>query len=100
PENWLSAMARNGHGIEIEDALSPSARRAEALLMGLRLAEGIDLARIAALSGEAVDDVVDARAAATLEAEGLIAREGTTLRATEPGMLVLNALIAALVPDG
>jgi putative oxygen-independent coproporphyrinogen III oxidase len=100
PENWLSAMARNGHGIEIEDALSPSARRAEALLMGLRLAEGIDLARIAALLGEAVDDVVDARAAATLEAEGLIAREGTTLRATEPGMLVLNAIIAALVPDG
>ena len=100
PENWLSAMARNGHGIEIEDALSPSARRAEALLMGLRLGEGVDLARIAALSGEAVEDVVDARAAATLVAEGLIAREGTRLRATETAMLVLNAIIAALVPDG
>lgn len=100
PENWLSALARNGHGIEIEDALSPSSRRAEALLMGLRLREGVDLARIAALAGESVEDVVDARAAATLVAEGLTVRDGTRLRATEAGMLVLNAIIAALVPDG
>ncbi|MBY0282717.1 MAG: radical SAM family heme chaperone HemW [Sphingomonas sp.] len=99
PENWLNAVARNGHGIEIEEALSPSSRRAEALLMGLRLREGVDLARIAALSGEAVETVVDARAAATLVAEGLIVRDGPRLRATEAGMLVLNAIIAALVPD-
>ena len=99
PENWLNAMARNGHGIEIEEALTPSSRRAEALLMGLRLREGVDLARIAALSGEAVETVVDARAAATLVAEALIIRDGTRLRATEAGMLVLNAIIAALVPD-
>ncbi len=99
PENWLNAMARNGHGIEIEEALTPSSRRAEALLMGLRLGEGVDLARVAALSGEAVETVVDARAAATLFAEGLIVRDGPRLRATEAGMLVLNAIIAALVPD-
>ncbi len=99
PENWLNAMARNGHGIEIEDALSPPSRRAEALLMGLRLREGVDVARVAALSGHSVDDVVDTRAAATLVAEGLIVREGSRLRATEAGMLVLNAIIAALVPD-
>ncbi|MBX9861028.1 MAG: radical SAM family heme chaperone HemW [Sphingomonas sp.] len=99
PENWLSAMARNGHGIEIEDALSPESRRAEALLMGLRLREGVDLARVAALSGEAVETVVDARAAETLKAEGLIVRDGPWLRATEAGMLVLNAIIASLVPD-
>lgn len=99
PENWLNAVARNGHGIEIEEALSPSSRRAEALLMGLRLREGVDLARIAALSGEAVETVVDARAAATLVAEGLIVRDGPRLRATEAGMLVLNAIIASLVPD-
>lgn len=100
PENWLSAITRNGHGIEIEEALTPSSRRAEALLMGLRLREGVDLARVAALSGDSVDDVVDAHAAATLAAEGLIIRDGPRLRATEAGMLVLNAVIAALVPDG
>ena len=99
PENWLRAMARNGHGIEVEETLEPSSRLAEALLMGLRLSEGVDLARVAVLSGQLVDDVIDARAAATLTAEGLIILDGSRLRATETGMLVLNAIIAALVPD-
>lgn len=99
PENWLSAIARNGHGIEIEDALTPLARRSEALLMGLRLREGVDLAHVADLSGETAETVVDARAAAMLVDEGLIIRDGARLAATEAGMLVLNAVIAALVPD-
>ncbi|MBA3878751.1 MAG: coproporphyrinogen III oxidase [Sphingobium sp.] len=99
PENWLRAIDRNRHGIEVEETLSADARRMEALLMGLRLDEGVDLARIAALSGQRVEDVIDARAAATLTAEGLIIRDGSRLRATETGMLVLNAIIAALVPD-
>ena len=43
PENWIEAVARNGHGIEIEDRLTPGERATEAMLMGLRLAEGIDL---------------------------------------------------------
>lgn len=100
PENWLNAMTRNGHGIEIEDALIPAARRAEALLMGLRLAEGVDLARIAALAEMPQADVISRRAAATLATEGLIEVDGTRLCATEAGMLLLNAIIAALVPDG
>ena len=99
PENWLCAIDRNRHGIEVEETLSADARRMEALLMGLRLDEGVDLARIAALSGQRVEDVIDARAAATLTAEGLIIHDGSRLRATETGMLVLNAIIAALVPD-
>jgi len=99
PENWLRAIERHRHGIEIEEALSANTRRMEALLMGLRLADGVDLARIAALAGRAVDDVVDTRATTALAAEGLVARDGTRLRATEAGMLVLNAVIAALVPD-
>ena len=49
PENWLAAVDRNQHGMEIEEALAPHSRATEALLMGLRLGEGVDLARIAAL---------------------------------------------------
>ena len=97
PENWLGAVARNGHGLESEEPLSPEMRMTEALLMGLRLREGVDLARIAALGACAIDAVIDARAATTLAAEGLIARDGDRLRATEAGMPVLNAIIAALV---
>src|SRR3954452_11434423 len=40
PENWIEAVARNGHGIEIEDRLTPGERATEAMLMGVRLAEG------------------------------------------------------------
>jgi oxygen-independent coproporphyrinogen-3 oxidase len=41
PENWLAALARNGHGIVEERAIAPADQGIEALLMGLRLAEGI-----------------------------------------------------------
>lgn len=97
PENWMSALARNGHGAESETLLSPDMRLTEAVLMGLRLREGIDLARVATLGGCAIDEVVDEQAARLLEAEGLIAREGNRLRATDKGMPVLNAVIATLI---
>ncbi|OYY67513.1 coproporphyrinogen-III oxidase family protein [Sphingomonas sp. 28-63-12] len=97
PENWMSAINRNGNGAESETPLAPMMRQTEAMLMGLRLGEGVDLARIAALGNCAVDDVIDAAAAATLEREGLIARNGTRLRATDSGMPVLNAILAALI---
>lgn len=97
PENWMSALTRNGHGAESETPLAPDMRLTEAVLMGLRLREGIDLARVATLGGCAIDEVVDQQAARLLEAEGLIAREGNRLRATDKGMPVLNAVIATLI---
>ncbi|OQW71483.1 MAG: coproporphyrinogen III oxidase [Proteobacteria bacterium ST_bin13] len=97
PENWMSAITRNGNGAESETPLAPAMRRTEAMLMGLRLGEGVDLARIAALGDGAIDAVIDANAAATLEREGLIVRDGMRLRATDRGMPVLNAILAALI---
>ena len=97
PENWMAAVARNGHGIEREDALAPAERAVEALLMGLRLAEGVDLARIAALGESSVGAVVDLPAVDRLSRQGLVARTGDRLRATEAGMPVLNALLAEIV---
>ena len=43
PENFLSAVERNQHGLKSEQTLSAETRAAEALMMGLRLAEGVDL---------------------------------------------------------
>ncbi len=97
PENWMSALARNGHGAESETPLAPDMRRTEAMLMGLRLREGVDLARVATLGACAIEDVIDQRAAQLLETEGLVIREGTRLRATDSGMPVLNAVIATLI---
>ena len=97
PENWLARVAANGHGIEQEDLLSPASRAQEALLMGLRLNEGIDLARIAALTGQAVDQLIDEAAVARLGRQGLLFRSGTTVRVTEAGTLLLDAILGDIV---
>ncbi len=95
PENWLKAMARNGHGLVEETALHPRERAAEMLLMGLRLAEGVDLAGIAARTG--VDRLIDAAAVARLELRGLVATDGARLRVTDSGILLLDAILAEIV---
>jgi len=97
PENWIDAVARNGHGIEIADRLTAGERATEAMLMGLRLREGIDLARIAELGERPIDMLVDLPRIARLADQGLVALDGTRLRATDVGMPVLNAILAEVV---
>ncbi len=97
PENWLSAMARNGHGIQSEDGLISEDRASEALLMGLRLGEGVDLARIAAASGVAIERLVDGPAVDRLARLGLLHREAARLRVEPAGMLLLDAILPQIV---
>ncbi|MBX3561471.1 MAG: coproporphyrinogen III oxidase [Sphingomonas sp.] len=94
PENWLSALARNGHGIVEERELAPSERGIEALLMGLRLTEGVDIDRIAKLAGR---DPVDRNAVTRLADQGLLATDGARLRATHAGLLLLDSVLAEIV---
>jgi putative oxygen-independent coproporphyrinogen III oxidase len=90
PENWIAAVARNGHGLSQEDPLSPREQAMEALVMGLRLREGIDLARFdpTALHWPRLE---------RLQAEGLIQRDGKRLRVSETGMPVLEAILREIV---
>jgi oxygen-independent coproporphyrinogen-3 oxidase len=97
PENWLARVDANGHGIEQEDLLLPEARAQEALLMGLRLDEGVDLARIAAMTGLPAERLIDPDAARRLGEQGLIFRSGERLKVTEAGMLLLDAILAEIV---
>ena len=97
PENWLAAVARNRHGIQGEEALAPHARATEALLMGLRLTEGVDLSHIAALAGGIAP--IDPRQVARLEQLGLIAATPGRLRVTEAGALLLDAILPLVVSD-
>lgn len=43
PENFLSGIARNAHGLKSEETLDPATQAMEAMLMGLRLREGVDI---------------------------------------------------------
>ena len=97
PENWIEAIARNGHGLQEETRLSPEDRGREALLMGLRLAEGVDLAVIASRTGRTEEELIDGTAVKRLGGHGLLAREGERLRVTAQGALLLDAILGDLV---
>jgi oxygen-independent coproporphyrinogen-3 oxidase len=93
PGEWIAAVEEKGHGLEAEELISPAEQGDEMMLMGLRLEEGVSLARHAELSGRALDP---ARIGALVE-EGLLRREGERIAATAEGRLVLDALLARLL---
>jgi oxygen-independent coproporphyrinogen-3 oxidase len=97
PENFLEAVIRNGHGISEERRLVPHEQTAEALLMGLRLREGVDPAALARRFG--VSEIVERDKLALYESLGLAWREGSRIGITSQGMPVLDALLGELVPD-
>jgi putative oxygen-independent coproporphyrinogen III oxidase len=97
PENFLSGVERNAHGIVTEEVLDAETRAMEALLMGLRLAEGIDLIDIASRTGVVADSLVDNQAIIGIEKLGLIRRNGQHLTVSPQGMPLLDAILPEIV---
>ncbi|MGA9949038.1 MAG: coproporphyrinogen III oxidase, partial [Xanthobacteraceae bacterium] len=93
PETWLSLVESQGHGVVTDEVLTREERSDEFLLMGLRLAEGINVARYEAISGRKLDP---ARIATLLE-HGLVETTADgCLRVTLPGFPILDAVVADL----
>ncbi len=93
PESWLMRVESLGHGLVTDDALTREERGDEFLLMGLRLAEGIDPVRYQAISGRPLDP----ERITTLTAQGLVESGGDGfLRVTPAGFPVLDAVVADL----
>jgi oxygen-independent coproporphyrinogen-3 oxidase len=93
PGEWIASVEARGHGIEAQDEIGPGEQGDEMMLMGLRLEEGVSLARYERLTGHAL-------APARIEAligEGLLTRDGDRIAATPDGRLVLNGLLARLL---
>ncbi|AYO80303.1 MULTISPECIES: radical SAM family heme chaperone HemW [Sphingobium] len=97
PENWMGAVDRNGNGLQQEVPLQAEDKAREALLMGLRLGEGVDLARIAGLSGLPIGALVDDRAIDRMNDLGLVWRTGNRLQVSPAGMLLLDAILPEVV---
>ena len=97
PENFLSGVERNAHGIVTEEPLDAETRAMEALLMGLRLGEGVDLADIASRTGIDADRLVDAAAVTSIEKLGLIRLREQHLTVTPQGMPLLDAILPQIV---
>jgi len=93
PERWLARVSAEGQGVTKWDPVSLEDQFSEALLMGLRLREGIELPWLENRCGRSLSrDRIDA-----LVARDLLAFDGRTLATTKSGRLVLNAILKALL---
>ncbi|MGB7009204.1 MAG: radical SAM family heme chaperone HemW [Pseudolabrys sp.] len=93
PEAWLMRVEETGTGLTVEEKLTSGEAADEYLLMGLRLAEGIDLARYSALSGRNLNpgriSILRNEGAVETTADG-------RLRVTQSGFPLLDAVVADL----
>jgi putative oxygen-independent coproporphyrinogen III oxidase len=93
PERWLMRVEVAGHGVVSDEALSRSAQADELLLMGLRLTEGVDPKRYAALALRTLDPA----RIELLRHHGLVeTTDCGRLRVTAAGFPVLDAIVADL----
>ncbi|WP_288415923.1 radical SAM family heme chaperone HemW [uncultured Novosphingobium sp.] len=98
PENWLDAIARQEDGIAEARPLARNERAAEAMLMGLRLREGVDLGVLSARLGVPRTELYDPEKLAFYQRQGLAWQTAERIGVTEAGMPLLDALLAELVP--
>lgn len=93
PERWLELTGEKGVGTVESETLNKLQQGDEMLLMGLRLVEGLDLARFEILTGKSLNQTL----LNDLARDGLIETvSNTRLRATQSGRMVLNTLVSTL----
>lgn len=99
PENWLAAVDRANSGCQLETQLSQSEQVAEALMMGLRLREGVDLAAMSARFGMDRAAMVDEGSLAELLNMGLMWQDGDRIGVSPRAFPLLDAILPRLVSD-
>jgi len=93
PESWLMRVETLGQGLIVDETLTSEERADEYLLMGLRLTEGIDLARYQALAGRPLD----AERITLLKTQGALEFTANgCLRVTRDCFPLLDAVVADL----
>lgn len=98
PETWLAAVEKNGHATAEREAIDAERAANEALVMGLRLAEGLDPHRFQRETGRTLASSLDTARLARLIAGGFVTTTAAGgIAATPAGRKVLNAVLGALV---
>ncbi len=95
PENYLSGITHNGHGIKSENMLDGKTRAMEAMMMGLRLREGIDIDYIMEQTG--ASDIINQTALTHLQDLGFISTNGTRIAITDKAMPLLDAILPQII---
>lgn len=97
PENWLAAVADRGNGLAEERKLPLREQAAEALMMGLRLGEGIDLAALSKRFALRFEELLDPGKTDFYVRQGLVWADEGKVGITTSGMPLLDALLGELV---
>jgi oxygen-independent coproporphyrinogen-3 oxidase len=97
PEPWAELVESQGHGSTAEEIVTPANRAREMLLMGLRLAEGIDRSRFHQRTGQTLAASVHQDILDYATSEGYLTQTDTHLQATPAGRQRLDALLGRLV---
>ena len=97
PERWLEMVAERGHATRQHDAVNTEERIAELTMMGLRLGEGIPLARFEAEAGRSFADCLDSQRLGRLCEGGFLEVQDGRLFATAAGRQRLNAVLGELL---
>ncbi len=96
PERWLECVRAQGHG-GVQEVLSKEDQFYEALLMGLRLYDGVSLERCEKLSGLRARDMLDFSRIDMVVHEGWLVQDDSRIKATREGMLRLDALLGYIL---
>lgn len=97
PDIWLEKVATQGHGAHDFEALDRRDRFVECLMMGMRLAEGVPVARLEEEGGASFANLIAPAKINAMKAEGLLSYDGETIRATKEGLQRLNGVLGYLL---
>jgi oxygen-independent coproporphyrinogen-3 oxidase len=97
PERWLARVDQHGHGELPREPIEPAQQLTELLMMGLRLKEGVPLARIESAAGPSIRATIEDRAR-RLARGGFVQVTADRLVATETGRQRLDGLLVELIP--
>lgn len=94
PADYIGAVRERGSGLVLDETLTREDEIAERILMGLRLADGLDLDHLATTTGGTVDpDGLD-----RMVRQGFVEQNGRRVRLTTAGRLLADGVSAELVP--
>ena len=97
PDIWLQQVAEQGHGWHTPEPINRTQRTLEALMMGLRLHEGVPFARLREEYNGNPFEVIDQKKLQTMIDEGLMMDDKETLRTTPQGLKKLNGVLNYLL---
>ena len=97
PERWLEQVEQAGHGTEAIDSVDLQSRAAEALMMGLRLTEGVYAENFNAVVGAPLQTMISAPALRRLIDGGMAGQDASRLWVTAKGRPVLDSVLGALL---